>query len=103
MVADDSTLSYLYINRGDGTFEDASYASGFGLNEDGHEVAAMGLAVGDYLNNGLVDFAISDFSDEPKLLFRNDGNGNFTEVVDALGNREGFHAVPGMGRGVHRL
>ena len=39
----------------------------------------MGLAVGDYLNNGLVDFAISDFSDEPKLLFRNDGNGNFTE------------------------
>jgi len=79
VVADDSTLSYLYINRGDGTFEDASYASGFGLNEDGHEVAAMGLAVGDYLNNGLVDFGISDFSDEPKLLFRNDGNGNFTE------------------------
>jgi len=79
VVADDSTLSYLYINRGDGTFEEASYASGFGLNQDGHEVAAMGLAVGDYLNNGLVDFAISDFSDEPKLLFRNEGNGNFTE------------------------
>jgi hypothetical protein len=80
VVADDSTLSYLYINRGDGTFEDSSYATGFGLNQDGHEVAAMGLAVGDYLNNGLLDFAISDFSDEPKLLFRNDGNGNFTEV-----------------------
>jgi hypothetical protein len=80
VVADDSTLSYLYINRGDGTFEDASYASGFGLNEDGHEVAAMGVAVGDYLNNGLIDFAISDFSDEAKLLFRNDGNASFTEM-----------------------
>jgi hypothetical protein len=90
VVADDSTLSYLYINRGDGTFEDSSYASGFGLNQDGHEVAAMGVAVGDYLNNGRLDFAISDFSDEPKLLFRNDGVpgggvsnggvGNFTEV-----------------------
>ncbi len=92
VVADDSTLSYFYLNRGDGTFEDASYTSGFGLNEDGHEVAAMGVAVGDYLNNGLIDFAISDFSDEAKLLFRNDGvsgpaaggtahtNVNFTEV-----------------------
>ena len=80
VVADDSTLSYLYLNRGDGTFEDASYGSGFGLNEDGHEVAAMGIAVGDYLNNGLLDFAISDFSDEPKLLFRDDGKTSFTEV-----------------------
>ena len=80
VVADDSTLSYLYLNSGDGTFEDASYASGFGLNEDGHEVAAMGVAVGDYLNNGLVDFAISDFSDEAKLIFHNDGKASFTEV-----------------------
>ena len=47
-VANDSTLSYLYLNRGDGTFEDASLTSGFALNEDGREVAAMGVAVGDY-------------------------------------------------------
>src|SRR6266568_3803588 len=68
LVANDSTLSYLYLNRGNGTFEDASFSSGFGLNEDGHEVAAMGVAVGDYSNNGRLDFAISDFSDEAKLL-----------------------------------
>ena len=78
-VANDSTLSYLYLNRGDGTFEDVSLTSGFGLNEDGREVAAMGVAVGDYLNNGQVNFAITDFSDEAKLLFHNDGNGSFTE------------------------
>ena len=80
VVADDSTLSYLYLNRGNGTFEDVTLSSGFGLNEDGREVAAMGVAVGDYLNNGLLDFAITDFSDESKLLFRNEGNGSFTEV-----------------------
>jgi enediyne biosynthesis protein E4 len=97
VVADDSTLSYLYINRGDGTFEDSSYASGFGLNEDGHEVAAMGLAVGDYLNNGLIDFAISDFSDEPKLLFRNDGNGNFTE--SSMRSGVGKISIPFLGWG----
>ncbi len=97
VVADDSTLSYLYINRGDGTFDDASYASGFGLNEDGHEVAAMGLAVGDYLNNGLVDFAISDFSDEPKLLFHNDGKANFTET--SMRSGIGKTSIPFLGWG----
>jgi hypothetical protein len=102
VVADDSTLSYLYINRGDGTFEDASFASGFGLNEDGHEVAAMGVAVGDYLNNGVIDFAISDFSDEAKLLFRNDGpakdrNTNFTEM--SMRSGIGKASMPFLGWG----
>ncbi len=48
LVANDSTPNYLYINKGDGTFEDASYASGYALNENGRETASMGIAVGDY-------------------------------------------------------
>ncbi len=97
VVANDSTLSYLYLNRGDGTFEDASFASGFGLNEDGREVAAMGVAVGDYMNNGLLDFAISDFSDESKLLFHNQGNGSFTEV--SMRSGIGKISIPFLGWG----
>jgi hypothetical protein len=96
-VANDSTLSYLYLNRGDGTFEDASFATGFGLNEDGHEVAAMGVAVGDYMNNGLLDFAISDFSDEAKLLFRNQGTGGFSEV--SIRSGVGKISIPFLGWG----
>ena len=47
-MANDSEPNYLYINKGDGTFEDHSYVSGFALNNDGREIASMGLAVGDY-------------------------------------------------------
>ena len=97
VVANDSTLSYLYLNRGDGTFEDASFATGFGLNEDGREAAAMGVAVGDYMNNGLLDFAISDFSDESKLLFRNQGNGGFSE--DSMRSGIGKISIPFLGWG----
>ena len=96
-VANDSTLSYLYLNRGDGTFEDISLTSGFALNEDGREVAAMGVAVGDYLNNGLLDFAISDFSDEAKLLFHNEGAAGFSEV--SIRSGIGKKSIPFLGWG----
>ena len=97
LVADDSTLSYLYLNKGDGTFEDASYSSGFALNENGREVAAMGLAVGDYMNNGLLDIAVTDFSDEAKLLYHNDGNASFSEVAMKAG--VGRKSMPFLGWG----
>jgi hypothetical protein len=85
VVSNDSSPNYLYINNGDGTFEDASYYSGFALNQQGFETANMGVAVGDYLNNGLVDLFTTTFSDDYKTLFRNQGDANFTEVSPEMG------------------
>jgi enediyne biosynthesis protein E4 len=97
MVANDSTPNYLYINKGDGTFEDASYASGYALNENGRETASMGIAVGDYLNNGLLDLYNTVFSDDYNPLYRNDGGGNFTEVSYQAGIAE--PTIPFLGWG----
>jgi hypothetical protein len=80
LVANDSTPNYLYINKGDGTFEDQSYASGYALNKEGRETASMGIAVGDYRNNGRIDIFNTTFSDDYKVLYRNDGEANFTDV-----------------------
>ena len=88
LVANDSSPNYLYINKGDGTFEDDSYASGFALNQDARETANMGLGVGDYLNNGRVDIYTTTFSDDYKTLFHNDGDGNFSEITPQLGIAE---------------
>jgi enediyne biosynthesis protein E4 len=97
-VANDSTPNYLYINKGDGTFEDDSYASGFALNGDGRETAGMGLGVGDYRNNGLLDLLVTDFSDDYKVLYRNDGGGNFTDVSYQTGIAQ--DGIPFLGWGV---
>jgi enediyne biosynthesis protein E4 len=48
----------------------------------------MGLAVGDYLNNGLVDIYTTTFSDDYNTLFRNEGGGNFSEIAPAAGIAE---------------
>jgi enediyne biosynthesis protein E4 len=68
------------LNRGDGTFEDASFASGYALNKNGQETALMGIAAGDLFHNGLIDLFNTTFSDDYKVLYRNDGEGNFMDV-----------------------
>lgn len=88
LVGDDSTPNYMYINKGDGTFEDDSYASGYALDEAGRETASMGLAVGDYQNNGNIDVFNTTFSDDYKPLYHNDGDGNMTDISYQLGIAE---------------
>jgi hypothetical protein len=88
LVADDSSPNYMYLNKGDGTFQDASFFSGFALNQDARETASMGLAVGDYMNNGRMDLYTTTFSDDYKTLYRNDGDGNFVDITPQMGIAE---------------
>jgi enediyne biosynthesis protein E4 len=97
IVVNDSTPKQLYINKGDGTFEETGYPSGVALNENGREQAGMGLAVGDYDNDGRVDFHITNFSDDSNVLYHNDGDGNFTDVTFQAGLGE--VTIPFLGWG----
>ena len=97
LVADDSTPNYLYLNKGDGTFEDASYPSGYALNEAGRETASMGIAAGDFENNGMMDIFNTTFSDDYKPLYRNEGDANLTDISYQLGIAE--ISVPFLGWG----
>lgn len=97
LVVNDSTPKQLYLNKGDGTFEEIGYPSGIGLNENGREQAGMGLGVGDYDNDGKVDFHITNFSDDSNTLYRNDGDANFTDITFQAGLGE--LSIPFLGWG----
>ena len=99
VVGNDSEPNYLYINKGDGTFDDQSYVSGFALNKDGREIASMGIAAGDYENNGLVNFFVTDFGDDYKVLYHNDGDASFTDVSYKAGIAQTTIPFVGWGDG----
>ncbi|MEG9435055.1 CRTAC1 family protein [Edaphobacter sp. HDX4] len=97
LVADDSTPNYLYINKGDGTFEDSSFVSGYALNESGAETASMGIGVGDLNHSGNIDIYHTTFSDDYNPLYLNDGHGNFSDVAHQFGIAEA--TIPFLGWG----
>ena len=48
----------------------------------------MGIAIGDYRNNGLLDLFNTTFSDDYNPLYRNDGDANFTDISYQMGIAE---------------
>ena len=82
-VANDHGPDKLYRNRGDGTFADVSESSGIVTEINGKPTGAMGLCVGDYDNDTDLDFFITNY--DADLLWRNNGDGTFTNVAEAVG------------------
>ncbi|MEE8156091.1 MAG: CRTAC1 family protein [Phycisphaerales bacterium] len=74
----DRPPNQLFRNRGDGTFQDITAGSGAD-----HRGYGMGVASGDYDNDGDVDLYITNLG--PNVLLRNDGAGHFTDVTDQAG------------------
>jgi hypothetical protein len=84
-VAVDSEPSILFHNNHDGTFTDVAVGAGCAYNENGHEQAGMGLAVGDYDCDGWFDIFKTNFADDTCNLYHNNGDGTFSDVTFASG------------------
>ena len=83
----------LYRNNGDGTFTDVTEAAGIS-----HRALGLAVAVGDYDNDGYPDLHIANDM-EADLLYRNNGDGTFTETADLTGTGYDGNGFPGSGMG----
>ena len=88
------TAVRLWHNRGDGTFEDVTKKAGLGDKTS----KTLGIALLDYDNDGWPDLLFSNDT-QPNKLYRNNGNGTFTEkaVVAGVAFSEDGVARAGMG------
>jgi enediyne biosynthesis protein E4 len=68
----------LYRNNRDGTFTDVTEKAG--VLGGGY---GMGVAVGDYNNDGFPDIYVTQYG--RSILYRNNGDGTFTDVTDQAG------------------
>ena len=78
-VAGDSSRSLFYHNNHNSTFSERATYTGLAYDENGLEQAGMGLALGDYDGDGLLDIVKTNFADDYPNLYRNIGKGGFTD------------------------
>lgn len=100
-VGDDEGPNSLYRNDGPwpgGSFLEIGLLSGTAYDADGGSQSTMGVAVGDYNNDGRLDIATTSFQGEAFSLYRNDGYGLFADV--AIASRTARATRPALGWGV---
>lgn len=84
-VASDSTPSVLLRNNRNGTFTELGAETGLAFNEHGFEQGGMGVAAGDFDNDGRLDLIKTNFAGDYPNLYRNIGGGSFEDVVMKAG------------------
>ena len=72
-VANDMCPNFVFLNRGDGTFEDATESSGAGYDAQGRTHAGMGADAEDVNGDGLPDLFVTNYWNEPNTLYHEPG------------------------------
>jgi enediyne biosynthesis protein E4 len=78
-VANDSTSATYYVNQKDGTFKDQAIEAGVAYSPDGKPQAGMGVSIGDYNRDGMLDIVKTNFAGDTDSLFLNLGDGSFDD------------------------
>ena len=84
-VANDRTPNQLWLNRGNGSFEEAGLFSGTAFNVDGNAEASMGVTAADFNNDGSEDLFMTHLTEETHTLYLNDGAGGFSDQTSRFG------------------
>lgn len=84
-VANDMNPNFLYLNKGDGTFEDATENSGAAFDEKGQAQSGMGVDAEDVDGDGLIDLFVTNFANEYNTLYQATGKGTFMDVTPFFG------------------
>jgi hypothetical protein len=96
-VANDAVPDFLYQNNKDGTFTDVAISAGVAYNSEGRATASMGIASGDYDNDGIQDLFVTNFSLEINSLFRNGNDGFYTMTTFEVGLADPSFSKLGFG------
>jgi hypothetical protein len=79
-VANDMCPHFLFLNRGDGTFEDVTDTSGAALTESGHVQGGMGVDVEDLDGDGYPELFVTNFDGEYNTIHRTTDGRIFEDV-----------------------
>ncbi|MEE8244525.1 MAG: VCBS repeat-containing protein, partial [Pseudomonadales bacterium] len=98
LVANDGYPNHLWINRGDGTFDERGVLWGVAVNLFGESEAGMGIALGDINDDAAFDVLLTHVDRESNTLYTSTGDGAMMDAT--IRAKLGPVSVPYTGFGV---
>ena len=80
-VANDTVQNFLFVNRGNGKWEEKALAAEVGFSDNGQARSGMGVDAADFDGDGLVDLFVANVDQEMFSLYKNEGKENFVDVA----------------------
>ena len=99
-VLNDVAGNFFFKNDGTGKFEELGLPVGAAYNLYGDELGSMGVACGDYDNDGWLDFFMTSYQGEMPVLYRNLGNGALADVTLLAGAGDQAFSYVNWGTGL---
>ncbi|HUM05499.1 MAG TPA: CRTAC1 family protein [Terriglobales bacterium] len=96
-VANDVNPNYFFRNRHDGTFEEIGLLNGTAVNSDGRMQGSMGVDVGDFDHDGLLDIIVTNYIQEGVDLYWNRGEMGFDQISGSAGLLKATRRYVGWG------
>jgi hypothetical protein len=96
-VANDTVANFLFMNRGNGKFEEIAPLAGVGYSDTGHSRSGMGVDAADLNNDGWMDLFVANIDHEKYALYQNNHDETFDDQADATGIGAATRLMSGWG------
>ena len=100
IVANDMSGNFLFLNDGQGRFEEMGLLAAMAYDEHGEVQGSMGVELGDYNNDGWLDLCVTAYQDQWGPFYRNLGDGFFEDVTVQTGAGAGTVSSVTWGSGL---
>jgi hypothetical protein len=96
-VANDTVQNYLYMNRGNGKFDETAALAGVGFSENGRARSGMGVDSVDFNQDGWMDLFVANIDHERFSLYQNNRDETFDDQANATSIGSATRLMSGWG------